>query len=160
MIGKCGYNYMKESLLIMHTRSKIQTSQNLIFKYLGISTTYTPQIVLFLGAKCAPTIRHLAYIKVQHWNNHTTHRPTSSTTHHHHTISYTMIAMLLLLLIICDAACCMPHVTCYNIGKCHIMAKGVGAATADATWGEAWCTNGGSRKNELVGVSAPFYPRG
>ena len=53
---------MKESLLIMHTRSKIQTSQNLIFKYLGISTTYTPQIVLFLGARCAPTIRHLALV--------------------------------------------------------------------------------------------------
>jgi len=100
------------------------------------------------------------YHAAQHWNNHTTRRPTSSTTHYHHTISYTMIAMRLLFLIICNAACCMPHVTCYNIGKCHIMAKGVGAATADATWGEAWCTNGGSRKNELVGVSAPFCPRG
>jgi len=115
MIGKCGYNYMKESLLIMHTRSKIQTSQNLIFKYLGISTNYTPQIVLFLGARCARTIRHLACIKVQHWNNHTTRRPTSSTTHHHHTISYTMIALLPLLLIICDAAWANRMVRLANI---------------------------------------------
>jgi len=36
----------------------------------------------------------------------------------------------------------MPHALYYDIGKCH-MAKGVGAATADVTWGE-----GGTQKAE------------
>ena len=37
---------------------------------------------------------------------------------------------------------CMPHATCYDIGKCH-MAKGVGPVTVDVTWGE-----GGTQKAE------------
>ena len=102
MIGKCGYNYMKESLLIMHTRSKIQTSQNLIFRYLGISTNYTPQIkdpaqscsiclllcnptylVLFHGSRCAPTIRHLACLarcSIETTTPHTDQPPPPPTT--------------------------------------------------------------------------------
>jgi len=144
MIGKCGYNYMKESLLIMHTRSKIQTSQNLIFRYLGISTTYTPQIVLFLGARCAPTIRQLACIvsrcaalkQPHHTPTNLLHLPPS---HHHHMLSYDDCnAAIIVYYLRCCAACHMPHhATCYDIGKCHIMAKGVGAAPDDATWGEA-----------------------
>ena len=114
MIGKCGYNYMKESLLIMHTRSKIQTSQNLIFKYLGISTTYTPQIVLFLGARCAPTICHLACLarcSIETTTPHTDQPPPPPTTTIRYRTRWLQCCYCCLLFAMLHAACHMSHAT-------------------------------------------------
>ena len=49
----------------------------------------------------------------------------------------------------------MPHALYYDIGKCH-MAKGVGAATADVTWGKAALRQPKHDRDELAGVTAPF----